>query len=857
MSDINPEIDWSLTTWEGSRREQLRRWRKLSLRDRLRAIEEMADTSRRFQAMRAQGRFQEPAGQAGKREAETARQSEVREPDHTHKGKAPLSEITLHGCSPEPLMSYLKALGVLRLVSEDSENGDSGARGFWRNGSFVLKSRLDARAIKEFFLHKYRPSPIVVPWSGSDFFDVRRGNDVMNQKTAPTGSKIVEAFLSCGSERLAGYHEVIKLALSALEALRIQKKPQIEKAPVKAKYIAYLRSHAPASLLPWIDAATILETDKANFNALLGSGGGSDGNTHFSDNFMQNLWDALPDFARQKAYGRGKGSAQNAADELTQSQHWLDGALFGGRVEGLVDKRTSSLFDAGAVGGPNATQGMERKSVANPWNFILALEGSVCFAGTLAKRMSPSARSVSSFPFQVRLSSTNNNGTSNKETAGREIWLPLWTTPTSFVEIEQLLTQGRIELNGKPAVRGVDAARAVASMGIDQGIATFQRYAIVKGRVGGDNYNTASSLGQFEVRAQRQVDLLREIDLWLSRLRRACHIGGKEEAPARFTSALRQIDSAIFDYCRYGGRSYFQSILIALGRAERELMRDGHWAEKNNVRPLHGLSADWIEASRDASSEFELALALSGIRPSGDTGPLRANLEPVHVGLRKDGSSYAGWAEKDRAVVWSQSDLTGNLTAVLARRVHDAARQGNSRLPMWSRYTASLNAIAAYLADQTDDRQLEELLWGLVLIDPAKDKDGTRTAAAKEQDAPPLSRLYALLKPLFSPAPIVYRTHHWRYARGDEGITIHPEPRILSLLRSGRIDEAAHIAAQRLRISGLQPMITRGESAWPGGEGRRLAAALLFPIDSYSLDRLLSLVVREDSTAIQLPGEVA
>jgi hypothetical protein len=52
-------------------------------------------------------------------------------------------------------------------------------------------------------------------------------------------------------------------------------------------------------------------------------------------------------------------------------------------------------------------------------------------------------------------------------------------------------------------------------------------------------------------------------------------------------------------------------------------------------------------------------------------------------------------------------------------------------------------------------------------------------------------------------------------------------------------------------------MITRGESAWPGGEGRRLAAALLFPIDSYSLDRLLSLVVREDSTAIQLPGEVA
>jgi CRISPR-associated protein Csx17 len=52
MTDTGPEIDWALTTWEGSRREQLRRWRRLSLRERLRAIEEMADISRRFEEMR-------------------------------------------------------------------------------------------------------------------------------------------------------------------------------------------------------------------------------------------------------------------------------------------------------------------------------------------------------------------------------------------------------------------------------------------------------------------------------------------------------------------------------------------------------------------------------------------------------------------------------------------------------------------------------------------------------------------------------------------------------------------------------------------------------------------------------------
>lgn len=41
-------IDWSLTTWEGSRREQLRRWAELSLREIIQAQEEMQELSERF-----------------------------------------------------------------------------------------------------------------------------------------------------------------------------------------------------------------------------------------------------------------------------------------------------------------------------------------------------------------------------------------------------------------------------------------------------------------------------------------------------------------------------------------------------------------------------------------------------------------------------------------------------------------------------------------------------------------------------------------------------------------------------------------------------------------------------------------
>jgi len=41
-------VDWSITTWEGSRREQLRRWSLLPLDQIIRAIEEMEVLSSRL-----------------------------------------------------------------------------------------------------------------------------------------------------------------------------------------------------------------------------------------------------------------------------------------------------------------------------------------------------------------------------------------------------------------------------------------------------------------------------------------------------------------------------------------------------------------------------------------------------------------------------------------------------------------------------------------------------------------------------------------------------------------------------------------------------------------------------------------
>ena len=43
MHDETSGIDWSLTTWDGSRREQMRRWAQLTFDEILKAQEEMYD----------------------------------------------------------------------------------------------------------------------------------------------------------------------------------------------------------------------------------------------------------------------------------------------------------------------------------------------------------------------------------------------------------------------------------------------------------------------------------------------------------------------------------------------------------------------------------------------------------------------------------------------------------------------------------------------------------------------------------------------------------------------------------------------------------------------------------------------
>jgi hypothetical protein len=60
VNDTIPEIDWHLTTWEGSREEQQRRWAKLSLEEILDAQEEMAKLAEELQWVPENNQHEDP-----------------------------------------------------------------------------------------------------------------------------------------------------------------------------------------------------------------------------------------------------------------------------------------------------------------------------------------------------------------------------------------------------------------------------------------------------------------------------------------------------------------------------------------------------------------------------------------------------------------------------------------------------------------------------------------------------------------------------------------------------------------------------------------------------------------------------
>src|SRR5579872_2456149 len=96
--------------------------------------------------------------------------------------------IALPGCTSTPFGSYLKALGVLRLVSGQA---DAEARGWWEGETFAIESVLDENDLARFFLERYEPTPILAPWNGGSGFYPKGNKDGIDAIARSTRERCV------------------------------------------------------------------------------------------------------------------------------------------------------------------------------------------------------------------------------------------------------------------------------------------------------------------------------------------------------------------------------------------------------------------------------------------------------------------------------------------------------------------------------------------------------------------------------------------------------------------------------------------------------------------------------------------
>ena len=779
------------------------------------------------------------------------------------------------------MAGYLKALAVFRLVSEQS---DAQARGWWRENTFCLESRLDEAQLTNFFLNEYRPTAIVAPWNGGSGFgegDRRDGLDailgtadtrfadyqqtireilswpefaggemtvgaMLDDLRATAASKsgkarndilgLIEEFESAAGpdhSDLRGLtaeevKEIARGAYNAVKKLRTAAKKN-RRAGGKDEVVRLCRNRLSDRAQDWVDAAVVLRTsNELAYPPILGTGG-VEGRLDYTNSFMERVSTLLlgTEDPRRSSLQSGLFEEQASPPPLGNqvSASLLANALFGRPTASLEIASTGQL-DPGCAGGFNQGPGVETKNFpTNPWSFVLTMEGAVAWTGSATRRHGSVRHGAASSPFTVysRAVGYGSAEPTDEAAARAEVWMPIWTRPCPFEELRYLLREGRVEWNGRPVKDAMEFTRAATSLGTDRGIASFQRYSLIKRR--GDSY-LALPLGRIPVSDHTDATLLRDLEILLEDYDFFARGFPKGGPPARLASARRQVDSAVYDYALKGDRIRFARVFVAVGALERALTYRDHRATPKLSAPLSGLSPRWLLEADDESLEFRTAVAIASIRRTGDVGPLRANVIPV------DPVKPWAWSKGEGQTAWTGLTIWNRLHSALKRRLMDGARLACDGLPLQSALSIHPLDAAAVVSAPLDEDRLENLLFAATLVNFGHEeflavRDQLNARWRSPRMAIPIPRDYALLKHLFDPS-----------------VDVRPEPSILTLLAANSVSAACAVASRRLKVSQLTPVDVK----YPDHDGGvRLAAALLIPV--YPIAALSRLVLKLDDSA--------
>ena len=708
-----------------------------------------------------------------------------------------MNEHQLLGCMTAPMSSYLKSVGLIRILSKN----DSIVTAYWKNSyHLVARTSMSKDDMLQYLLEEYEPSPIISPWSYNKY-----------KKT----KKELEPLLEADKKRYQMYDKTIEKIDGVVfaEFKRIFGLNEVTKNDIdektKPSLFKICRNMLPDDYVLWLDTVFALEAEKPQYAPLLGSGA-NDGNFDLAENFAKCLRQVL------------------RTDNREKSIKWLKSALFGDIVA-LSPIKTVGHNPDGS-GGPNSGSGFEGKSLSNPWDYVMMMEGTMLFAGSVSKRLSH-IRGKAMFPFAVGTSnvgyataSVNDTDEGQEPESKGELWLPVWTRPSTYTEMEQVFKEGRMQIGSRYAETGTEAARSMITLGTERGIDQFKRYGILKRK--GKAYLFINS-GTLQVEYKPAAGLLEELDRWHG------GISKKTKKAASLARLLRNYDGTIMQFCTTRKTSDMQKVLALVGAIERHVSILG-----SDYMLLQSLSNRWLDECYDGSAEFRLAASIASILSFRGVGSIRTNLERAAL----EGNVWKP-TKNPVSFVWKDDDaLTRNMSRVLQRRGIDGQIKSLKTLPIEGAISAPIGDIVEFLNGRLDTKKIGNLILPISCMKMERYMNYPwKRSGLKSDEVEGVPEAYMVMK-LVCPS----------LEKDNMGYDLS----MLGMLSSGRINAAYEKAIYMLHSHGFSPLSYNGRTKRPQSTTvsntvkKHLMASLLFPISSGTRNMILEAVTNQDRQTI-------
>ncbi|MCA9088027.1 MAG: type I-U CRISPR-associated protein Csx17 [Planctomycetaceae bacterium] len=721
----------------------------------------------------------------------------------------------LQGCAPAPLALYLKAVGILRLVSEQA---DSAARGWWQDEHFCLLTKLDREAFDRFFLEEYAPTPVFNPWGGrSGFYD---GSP---EKTSRMALEEVER---SQFERLRGFRSACQIVRELAGTVKPANKED------QHALVSGVRRSIRGPAIDWL-STVLADLGEDNFGPPIFGTGGNEGSGSYTAAYFAAINECI---VCRTWDSQIHDCLYEIASEATRT--W-DGSFFARETASSKKPKKKN------VDGP--FRQFLPEGALSPWDLLLMFEGACAFHSGVVKRSSDNSTLLTSSPFYFRPHGIGTGASCDadeyvvnkgRRQPGRgEQWFPIWNQPCTYSEVKTLLVEGKCSIGRNQAQKPLDAARAIRRLGVSRGVDEFIRYGYYQR----NNMATHFAVPLGRIRVPKETDenarLIDDIAPWMQRLQRLSRDTSTNHPPARLVHAERRLANAVFEALTHDHTPQRWHLILGL-MVDIESIQQGGTAIQ--AGPIPRLQPGWIKAAADDSPEFRLALALgsaaTGYRKNGRAiDPVRHHWLPLEQGAYRFQVTDKRLA-KDTRVVMTGRDPVADCAAVAQRRLIEAEHTGQRHLPLKAafRCDARLEDLARLINGDVDLDRTIVLARAFMALDWSRWNPDQHLPEMPKQDyfshpdeAWLAIRLACLPK--------------WKASADPDSLSIPCEPAMVSRLLAGDGGAAVRIAARRLGAHGIrvpfQSAITDSQTA------RLWAAALVYPISRWTAKRAVEILV--------------